>query len=318
MFTRLWNKPQTRDERVKEYIPEVLEESLAEQRRVLDESTSRDKIVEAGHKILREIENKAPTPSIAPHLTTIMLEFGGKDLIGQRALSQLLYPNSSAQAQNELLSGFLENFKGLVEYVEQNGSSLRSTAAGAEANTAEAASGEVAAKGDGAASSSEQGNYGDVITAKAHEVEPMDFTLFVKVTAGMALSNINIGDFNAALRCCDSALKYAVDTKRIGGIYGMKAGILNRLKKFEDAAECARLAIEASDNIQGYLQGASALKALKRGEEVIALLEQAKEAHPHSKVVAEVLLDAKKNVKLALPSGVREEAAADKDQKALP
>ena len=40
MFTNLWSKPETKDERVKEYVPEVIEESLIEQRAVLNESTS--------------------------------------------------------------------------------------------------------------------------------------------------------------------------------------------------------------------------------------------------------------------------------------
>ncbi|CUG89616.1 Hypothetical protein, putative [Bodo saltans] len=314
MFTSLWSKPETRDERVKEYVPEVLEESLTEQRRVLAEGSSRDVIVDAGHKILALLDNKAPTPSITPHLDKILLAFETKDLIGQRALSQLLYPTAinastalgaGSATPNELVSGFAENFKSLVEYVEQNGRTatpvLPKTEAAAPAPEIPATD-STEQQGSTASSSSSE-KFGEIITAPRDEVESLDATLFVKLSAGMALANIGTGDLVHASKCVDAGLKYAIDPKRIGGLYGMKAGILNRQRKFEEAANAARLAIDASDNIQGYLQGAASLKALNRSEEIVALLEQAREAHPQNVVVSDLLIEVKKTVKLSLPEG---------------
>jgi tetratricopeptide (TPR) repeat protein len=300
MFTNLWSKPNTKDERVKEYVPEVIEESLTEQRAVLNESTSRDRIVESGYRLLQEVENKSPTPSIAPHMQTLLLEFGApKDLIGQRALSQLLYPSVAptpavaALQAHELVSGFLENCKRLVEHVEVHGSSVKARRATSE--------GEETKKESERTSSNEEPDEGNrVVMAKPDEVEPLDITMFAKVTAAMALANLHTGDLNQAMACCDAALRHAVDPKRIGGLHGMRAGIYNKMKKYELAAEAARLSIEASDNVQGYLQGAAALRQLKRDQEVVALLEQGKEAHPSNEVVGQQLLAVKKDLKLAL------------------
>lgn len=315
LFHGLWSKPETKDERVKEYVPEVLEESLTEQRRVLAEGSTRDVIVDAGHKILALLDNKAPTPSITPHLNKILEAFETKELIGQRALSQLLYPTAvnastalgaGSATPNELVSGFAENFKSLVEYVEQNGRTATPVPPGSSnASNSDAAEGEAAAPSepDTEVVSKTSSKAGSIIMASRQEVEPLDATLFVKLSAGMALANLGTGDLGHASKCVDAGLKYAIDPKRIGGLYGMKAGILNRQKKFEEAADAARLAIEASDNIQGYLQGVASLRALKRPEETVALLEQAREAHPQNTLVSDLLLEVKKTVKLSLPDG---------------
>lgn len=313
MFTKLWQKPETRDERVKEYVPEVLEESLTEQRKVLAESTSRDVIVDAGHRILREIENKAATPAIAPHLNKILLEFGAKDVIGQRSLSYLLYP-STATANNaqphELVSGFVENFKSLVEHIEQNG---RTAAPRSDSNVepaeSEAPSGPATPSGSANTETNDNNHAasqpaeGEVIMAKQEDVEPLDATLFVKLVGGMAMCNLQTGDLVNAVKCCDAGLKYAIEPSRIGGLYGLKAGILNRQKKFELAAEAAALAIQHSSNIQGFLQGAAALKALKRFDEVVGLLEEGRAAHPKSEAIGLALTEAKKTIKLSLTAG---------------
>jgi tetratricopeptide (TPR) repeat protein len=320
LFTNLWSKPETRDERVKEYVPEVLEESLTEQRRVLAEGSSRDVIVDSGHKILALLDNKAPTPSITPHLEKILAAFETKELIGQRALSQLLYPTAinastalgaGSATPNELVSGFAENFKSLVEYVEQNGRTATPVQPKADTVAPEAPPSTEGAEESTTPTSSSK--FGDIITAPRHEVESLDATLFVKLSAGMALANIGTGDLVHASKCVDAGLKYAIDPKRIGGLYGMKAGILNRQRRFEEAANAARLAIEASDNIQGYLQGAASLKALNRSEEIVALLEQAREAHPQNVVVSDLLIQVKKTVKLSLPEGNQPNGAEVKE-----
>lgn len=283
----LWNKPLTRDEQVKDYVPEVLEEALAEQRAVLAESTSRDVIVELGHKILKEIENKAATPSIAPHLAKIMSQYGGKDLISQRALSYLLYPSSSVthQQPHDLVVNFHENFQKLIETVEREGSSS-TPAPGKEASTSSVNS---TAK-DAAADNTQQSS----------PSEHSDIPLFAKVTAGMAMANVQCNDNKSALNCCDVALLHTKDATRKGGLLAMKAGILNRLGKFDDAAQAAKLAIEASNNPQGYIQGAAALKRLNKPEEVIGLLEKGHESHPENDVLNAQLEDVKKHQKIAL------------------
>ena len=136
-------------------------------------------------------------------------------------------PAVAALQAHELVSGFLENFKQLVEHVEQNGSSVK------KQTSASSSSGEASVSNESAveAKGEEEGNR--VVMAKPEEVEPLDITMFAKVTAAMALANLHTGDLNQALACCDAALRHAVDPKRIGGLHGMRAGIYNKMKKFE-------------------------------------------------------------------------------------
>ncbi|CBZ30848.1 conserved hypothetical protein [Leishmania mexicana MHOM/GT/2001/U1103] len=354
-FTSLWSKPQTRDERVKEYVPEVLEESLEQQRAVLEESTSRDIIVELGNKILQEIDSKSPTPSIAPHLNKLLLQYGVKDVIAQRPLSYLLYPNSSSlsagEQVHELVSSFPDNFRAMVEEVERNGCSARTAAyapAAPEVHVPQAApsvaaveheatsdaqvvgstvaSGEAASTvpggqtpGDGKASSSSQPRADSVIMASKDEYEPMDITMFVKVAAGMAMANLHCGDMRNAVRCVDAGIAHAKEASRLGGLLALKAGLLVRQKKFVEAAECAKLAVEASGNIQGYLHGAYALRKLNRPEEAVALLEQGREDHPMNTQLEAQIEAIQKGLKLALPSSSSSSSASkDAAQEALP
>ncbi|KAG5491176.1 hypothetical protein JIQ42_01073 [Leishmania sp. Namibia] len=315
-FTNLWSKPQTRDERVKEYVPEVLEESLQEQRAVLEESTSRDIIVDLGTKILQAIDNKSPTPSIAPHLNRLLLEYGAKDVIAQRPLSYLLYPNSSAlsagEQAHELVSNFPDNFRAMIEEVERSGCSAKTRAPLVTAPEARSSNGapSVAAAGHsdtsgahvygGVATSGERESAAPsvvtpddgkhalpserradgVIMASKEEYEPMDITMFVKVAAGLAMANLHCGDTRNAVRCVDAGIAHAKEASRLGGLLGLKAGLLVRQKKFAEAADCAQLAVEASGNIQGFLHGAYALLQLNRPEEAVALLERGRENHP--------------------------------------
>lgn len=333
-FTSLWNKPQTRDERVKEYVPEVLEESLEEQRAVLEESTSRDVIVELGNKILQEIDNKSPTPSIAPHLSKLLAEYGVRDVIAQRPLSYLLYPSSSAMAAgeqaHELVSGFPDNFRAMIEEVERNGCSAKQpkaiTATGEPSRPAQKDAPEHAeGTGEGAdaasmteanttaSSNGAQGadksvpaktakKEGEVIMASKEEYEPMDITMFVKVAAGMAMANLHCGDLRNAVRCVDAGIAQAKEASRLGGLHALKAGILVHQKKYEEAAESALLAVRESANVQGYLHGAYALRKLNRPEEAIALLEQGEEDHPMNTAFEAQIAALKKEVKPALPA----------------
>ncbi|KAG5492717.1 hypothetical protein JKF63_01297 [Porcisia hertigi] len=337
-FTNLWNKPQTRDERVKEYVPEVLDESLEEQRAVLEETTSRDMIVELGNKILQEIDNKSPTPSIAPHLHKLLLEYGAKDLIAQRPLSYLLYPNSSAlsagEQAHELVSSFPDNFRAMIEEVERNGCSIKTPATALPTAVTHEPSGEPCAPttekvdtpsmqanrdavmpgesqptqlGDATpvdtkASMPHQQTSGGVIMASKEEYEPMDITLFAKVAAGMALANLHCGDMRNALRCVDAGIAHAKESSRLGGLLALKAGLLVRQKKFAEAVDSARLAVEASGNVQGYLHGAYALRKLDRLEEAVALLEEGREAHPMNTLFENQIEAIQKEHKLALPA----------------
>ncbi|GET92815.1 hypothetical protein, conserved [Leishmania tarentolae] len=353
-FTSLWSKPQTRDERVKEYVPEVLEESLEQQRAVLEESTSRDIIVELGNKILQEIDNKSPTPSIAPHLNKLLLEYGVKDVIAQRPLSYLLYPNSSAlsagEQAHELVSSFPDNFRAMIEEVERNGSSAKvavpkpageegytptaeslvtatehETMPSAQLNSSTAVPGGTASTvpggstaGDGKASSSSQHRADGVIMASKDEYEPMDITMFVKVAAGMAMANLHCGDMRNAVRCVDAGIAHAKESSRLGGLLALKAGLFVRQKKFAEAAECAKLAVEASGNVQGYLHGAYALRQLNRLEEAVALLEQGREDHPMNTQFEEQIEAIQKEMKLALPASSSSPSASEEaSQEAL-
>ncbi|KAG5466878.1 hypothetical protein LSCM1_01055 [Leishmania martiniquensis] len=315
-FTNLWSKPQTRDERIKEYVPEVLEESLQEQRAVLEGSTSRDIIVEIGNKILQLIDNKSPTPSIAPHLNRLLLEYGAKDVIAQRPLSYLLYPNSSAlsagEQAHELVSNFPDNFRAMIEEVERSGCSAKPSASSSPAPvpvpSAEATSGVTAGHhrtssaqvydglvtvgepepaapsgltgGNDEAGLPSERRADGVIMASREEYEPMDITMFVKVAAGLAMANLHCGDTHNAVRCVNAGLTHVKEASRRGGLLALKAGLLVRQKKFAEAADCAKLAVEASGNVQGYLHGAFALLHLNRLEEAVALLQQGRETHP--------------------------------------
>ena len=322
----LWNKPETKDNRVKEYVPEVLEESLMEQHAVLSENTSRDVIVELGHKVLKSIESKAPTPSIAPHINHILKEFGGPQtpLITQRALSYLLYPGSNTNGMNasanaaphELVATFGDNFRTMVEHIEANGSSYH-----IKQLEAEEATKELAAGGDGEAADATDTTATPVSTPTATAAvaaaapkkaslpigttvddtpEPVDVTSLAKLAAGMALANLRCQDSPGALKCVDFALTHSSDRTRRGGLYAMKAGILNTLKRYEEASQVALLAVDTSNNVQGYLHGASALKMLKKDIELVQLLEKGSEQHPTQEAISKQLTTVKKNLKLTI------------------
>lgn len=315
-FTSLWNKPDTRDDRIKDYIPEVMEESLLEEKAVRLENNSRDVIVELGHKIILEIEKKSPTSRIAPHLSKLLKEYGtSSDLICQRPLSYLIYPTSSilssnAEASHDLVLNFADNFRGMIEEIEKSGCSAKRTKS-TENSSSEGTKEEVVSEleenpssvnssdtGDATIGEKEQpaGEDGAPIVAADDEYEPLDITLFVKVTAGMALANLNCGDLRYAEKCVDAALLHAKDPQRVGGLYGMKAGILCRQKKFEAAVEAAKKAISASQNLQGFLQGSYALNQLNRKVEEVELLEEAKESHPMNQQIAQRLSEAQKSL----------------------
>ncbi|KAH9601842.1 hypothetical protein LSM04_008523 [Trypanosoma melophagium] len=306
-FTSLWNKPQTRDERIKEYVPEVIDESLREQRAVLAETTSRDIIVELGHKVLREIENKSPTPSIAPHLSKILREYGSKDIISQRPLSYLLYPSSmmgGGQPSHELITNFVDNFRGLVEEVERNGCSTRSKSLQERdeegqikgEDKSEKTHDDSESKVDDTGNSVANTKSGPVIMTLREEHEPMDITLFIRVVSAMALANVQHGDWNNAIRCVDAGISHVIDKSRLGALLGMKAGILVHQKKYLEAVESANLAVEASGNIQGYIHGAFALRMLKKPQEAVYLLEKGREAHPMNMQIVGQMEEAQKEI----------------------
>ncbi|CCW62139.1 unnamed protein product [Phytomonas sp. EM1] len=337
-FTTLWNKPETKDERIKEYIPEVLEESLQEQRRVIQESTSRDVIVESGHRVLLEIEKKSPTPNILPHLSKLMLEYGAKNFIALRPLSYLLYPSSLTpggdKQPHDLILTFVDNFRQLIEEVEQNGCSPRLGSAPLTTTTSveipkapipvpqpEAEEGFLARKeasdavsdtgpakevncventsGNPHVSHSENPNARP--TSFVNVEEPTDITMFVKVVTGMALANLHCGDISNAIHCVDISIAHAIDSTRRGALLGLKAGLLVRQKKFKEAVEVAKLAVEVSGDAQGYLHGAYALRMLKSPSEAIALLEKGMEEHPMDTSLVTQLEAAGKEVRLSLP-----------------
>jgi tetratricopeptide (TPR) repeat protein len=287
-WTELFFKPNTRDERVKDYVPEVLEESLAEQRAVLAQQTTRDLIVEHWHKVLRELENKAPTPSIYPALNQILALYGPDHLISQRGLNLLLYPGTATCFQQtqppELISAFQENFKQFVDSVEQSGSYIhdvkRPAVAAASAAGIDAASATDAEGAEAAATAA---------TATEPAAEPVDVTYLVKCMAGMSLANMQVGDNAGALKCCDAALEHVIDESRKGGIHALKAGVQIKLKDYAGAHESALKAIATSQSPQGYLQGAAALRLMKKNDEALALLTEGVEACPGEESIAKYL-----------------------------
>lgn len=299
-WRELFFKPETRDEKIKEYVPEVLEESLASQKAVLSaEETQRDKIVAEGQKILRELENKAPIPSIFPSMVALLKLYGVKDhSVSQRALNYLLYPASATMAggnnsniPHELVGGFQDNFKAMIDKVEAEGTVLIGAPTPAPAQGAAAA---------------------PAAPAKPPTSEPPELTYWIKCMSGMCLANVHIGDLPNAVNCCDGALLHAIDDNRKGGVLALKAGVLNKLQRYEEAAQCAMLAIEASSrNPQGYLQGAAALRALKKDDEAIAMLEAGTVAAPASEALAKQLEVVKKTATLSL-GGATEAPAAPK------
>ncbi|CCW69477.1 unnamed protein product [Phytomonas sp. Hart1] len=345
LFTSLWNKPDTKDERIKEYIPEVLEESLQEQRRVIQESTTRDVIVESGHRILSEIEKKSPTPSILPHLSKIILEYGAKNIIALRPLSYLLYPSglmsSNDRQPHDLILNFVDNFRSLIEEVEQNGCSARLSKAPSRIISAEGEPSQTPLflsqtkddnKGEECEEKDEKTarmalNTGLMNSTALNETnllnepcdnadessretkhppnafyaEPTDITLFVQVITGMALANLHCGDIPNAIHCVEIGINHVVDPTRRGALFGLKAGLLVRQKKFKEAVEIAKLAVEASDNPQGYLHGGYALRRLNAPNEAMALLEKGVENHPMNTRIVAQLEAAEKEVRLLLP-----------------
>jgi tetratricopeptide (TPR) repeat protein len=314
-YHRLWFKPETRDERVKEYVPEVIEESIAEQRALMAQQTPRDILVEHGHRVLALIENKAPTPSISPSLNHILKCFGNEDLISQRALSYLIYPTTSSAAAllksgasshtiPDLIASWTDNFRTMVQSIEQDGTyvnHLMEKKGSLEAPKKEGATGESATAEETATATAapEEGKTEDT----KQQVESPDVTMFVKVVSGMSLANMHCNDLKNAVACCDAALKHVVDTNRKGGVLALKAGLLNKEKRYTEAAECALLAVEASGNIQGYLQGYTALRLLNRKEEAMELLESGVEAHPQNTQLKELADKVKSETAVAVVEG---------------
>lgn len=290
-FTSLWNSPETRDNRVKQYVPEVLEESILEEKAVRLENRSRDCVVELGHKIIQEIEKKSPISRISPHLSKLMKEYGDGDIIRQRPLSYLVYPNSSvtssnAEASHELVLSFADNFKEMIESVERDGWSV-TTSSNSEtpalSSNINDDNGLLENADGGETSENNSENLTEVINKN---YEPTDVSLFVKVAAGMALANINCADLVNAHKCVDIALRHAKNPERIGGLYGMKAGIFIRQKKYDDAIAASSQSVQISNNLQGFLQGAYALRQLGQLEKEIQLLQLAKESHPMNQQIA--------------------------------
>lgn len=343
-WSDLFFKPATRDEKIKDYVPEVLEESLAEQRAVLAQQTTRDEIVDHGHRILRELENKAPTPSIYPSLNKLLQLYGSDHLISQRALNLLLYPGASTAFQSqqppELIAAFADNFRTFVDSIEQGGSYVHEVKMVEEAKIArlaataasdvekieagDAAEGTAAA--DGAETPAEEA---EAPTAKAeavpaqepqaHVAEPPDVTYFVKVVAAMGMANLQINDHQSALQCCDAALQHVMDDSRKGGLLGLKAGVLVKMKRYDDAVAAANLAIEASQNAQGYLQGATALRLAGKKDEAVAMLEAGVEALPgHDAIVAQIEAIEAAERKVAERKAAALEAKKEQDAAALP
>ena len=327
----LFFKPQTRDERVKDYIPEVLEESLAAQRAVLaKENTERDLIVEYGQKMLKDLENKAPVTNMFPAFVSLMKLYKKDNLVSQRAMHLLMYPGSTQhgtmnqQALPELVTSFSENLRTFVDTVEQNGSfvhdvkwkngnnqkqnsaALLTEGGKSSAKNNNKIAGELEeGKTTEAENTSNEEAELDSPTAISEEAEPMDVTLYVKCLAGMSMANARINDYISAVKCCDAALEHAMDPNRKGGVYALKAGLQVQQKKLLDAVQTAHLAIECSpQNPQGYLHGSAALRMLGRYDEAVKMLELAAETMPGNDSIAGML---EKTV-----------ALAEKSPKALP
>ena len=329
-WKELFWKPETRDERIKQFVPEVLEESLAAQKSVLSaEQNQRDRIVEAGHKVLKELENKAPIPTLYPSLLNILKLYGVADrVVSQRALNYLLYPSSSSFAghvPHELVGGFQDNFKHLIDHVEVNGSAatsrieaLRAEQAAAKADAKSKA--EEKASADAidfpsdatptttAVSGTTDGGVADPKkdngTVGHSGAEDPEVTYFVKCVAGMGLANVHIGDFANAVSCVDAALTHAVDDNRRAGLLALKAGVLNKMKRYDEAIAAAQLCVAANPmNSQGYLQGAAALRLSKRDDEAVAFLESGSLNCAGNELVRATLEATKKVATLSLGAG---------------
>ena len=290
-WRELFFKPETRDERVKEYIPEVLEESLEAQRAVLAEQTDRDKLIEHGQRVLKLLENKAPSPAVFPALNEMLQLYGSKHCLTQRSLNYLLYPNSdqhrskrrglNASVPDALVQNFGENLQSLIDAIEESGSSAHNKQIQEQKN-----------------------------------VEPIDITLFVRCMSGMALANAHTNDFSNAVSCCDAALKYVVNKARRAAILAVKAGVQNHAGQYELAAETAKLCIDASLAAEcqdipalpsAYLHGAVALRKLNKPNEAVKLLQEAAERVPESDQIMQMLNDTLKVIDkastLKLPNG---------------
>lgn len=332
----LFFKPKTRDERVKDYIPEVLEESLAAQRAVLaHQNTERDLIVEHGQKMLKDLENKAPVTNMFSAFVALFKLYKQENLVSQRAMHLLMYPGStqvgavSQQAMPELVNSFAENLRNFIDTVEQKGSYVHDvkwksskkqqqqqqlegkSPIQLEAAAAATAEGKSETKQDGEMNGQQQqqavvDENGQPAAEKPksqfqqenieepaaapEEAEPLDVTLYVKCLAGMSMANARLNDTKTALRCCDAALEHVMDPNRKGGVFAMKAGLLVQSKKYIEAANAARMAIEcAPNNAQGYLQGASALRLAGRPHEAVDLLKLGLENMPKNAAVAALL-----------------------------
>lgn len=296
----LFFKPQTRDERVKDYIPEVLEESLAAQRAVLaKENTERDLIVEYGQKMLKDLENKAPVTNMFPSFVALLKLYKKENLVSQRSMHLLMYPGSTQhgtvnqQGLPELVSSFSENLRAFIDTVEQNGSyvhDVKWNKKNAAKQLGEGSDKKIAGQLEAGSSKNSAVVDDDSPVALADETEPSDITLYVKCLAGMSMANARINDHVSAIRCCDAALEHAMDPSRKGGVYALKAGLLVQQKKFLEAAETAKLAIDcAPQNPQGYLHGSTALRLMGKPDDAVEMLKLAAETMPGNDSIAALL-----------------------------
>jgi tetratricopeptide (TPR) repeat protein len=327
----LFFKPQTRDERVKDYVPEVLEESLAAQRAVLaKENTERDLIVEYGQKMLKDLENRAPVTNMFPVFNSLLKLYKKENLVSQRSMHLLMYPGSTQhgtvnqQALPELVQSFSENLRTFIDTVEQNGSYVHdvkwkkdNSKKSNDKTTKQLGEGshnnnKVAGQLEDGTKKKEAEVDDDSPTALSEEAEPMDITLYVKCLAGMSMANARIHDYPSAIKCCDAALEHAMDPNRKGGVYALKAGLLVQSKKFLEAVETARLAIDcAPQNPQGYLHGSTAYRLMGKYEEAVELLKLGSENMPGNDSIT-ALLEKTEKLAEAMPKQLGEGKSPEK------
>ena len=175
---------------------------------------------------------------------------------------------------HELVSSWTQNFRNFVERVEQHGPSV--------------------------SAQKEKVAVASTSSVVVVEEEALDATLLSKLSAGMALANLQIEDLHAALRCIDFGLMHATNSQRRGGLLAMRAGVLNRLKRYDEASRAALLSVEASDNLQGYLQGAAAYRLQRKDDELKLFLERAQQSHPSDVDITKQLEVVNKEGKLSL------------------
>ena len=234
------------EKQLSEYVPD---EHEAGETAKNGEHLARETTLALGRRVLALIETRGEVQEIRRVMDRFLSSLRiTEDLLPEKSLAYLIHPGLSGpgEAPNHLIEEFPSNLKDFIHVLEQEDPILEPKA------PVSTLSGE-----------------------DTDEDAPRDVYLS-KILCAMAISANHEGLHFPALGCCKVARSCTRNPTRLGGIYALEAGVLNRMRRYREAEESARSAVSASRgyNSQAYLQGATALVHLQKPDAARLLLDE--------------------------------------------